>query len=100
MAEPWKNEYPTCDDLPDNHFGYCPRCRAEPTYLDVHKDNWCACLGCKVRWHVGWNLFSSWRHQTERQEIEARTILMECEDVDPLHGTPQPAAHDGGDLPF
>jgi len=49
----------------DDYFGVCPTCGKNDGYLNVGKTHWFVCHEHKVRWNVGSNLFSSWRHEDE-----------------------------------
>ena len=35
--------------------------------LNIGKDHWMYCEPHRVTWHVGYNLFSGWQHETEAQ---------------------------------
>ena len=50
-------------------FGGCPYCGGYDIYLDIGRDHWMVCRTHQVRWHIGSNLFSAWREQTEEQRL-------------------------------
>jgi hypothetical protein len=52
----------------EDHFGTCPHCHKISGILNVGRDHWLYCAEHKVKWHVGSNLFDSWRHQTEDEQ--------------------------------
>lgn len=45
-------------------FGACPFCLREGHCLNVNRDHWFMCPEDRVRWYVGSNLFSGWKHET------------------------------------
>ena len=49
---------------PDD-FGVCPICHKSDGYLNIGRDHWVVCHEHRLRWCVGSNLFSSWRHEKE-----------------------------------
>ena len=36
----------------------CPICGGESVCYTVHKDNWLTCARCRVRWWMGYGLFT------------------------------------------
>jgi hypothetical protein len=52
----------------DDHFGVCPTCRKNDGYINIGKGHWFYCAKDKVKWFVGSNLFSGWKHQTEDEQ--------------------------------
>jgi hypothetical protein len=70
----------------DDYWGLCPECHAEPILRNVRSTHWATCSrGCGVRWTVGDNLFSSWRHEDEAVWDENTAYLRQCRDVTPYH---------------
>ena len=71
MNSPNQTDQQTADivDLfpTDEHFGNCPHCRRSTAMLNIGKDHWMYCEPHRVTWHVGYNLFSGWQHETEAQ---------------------------------
>ena len=70
---------------PDDYFGLCPVRKGtnEPIWLNVHKGNVAHYPVCKTRWDIGWNLFSSWRHETEAVWMRNAEPLQACKEVEP-----------------
>lgn len=68
-----------------NHFGICPigLHDCEIVYLNVGKSHFNVCKKHKVRWHIGWNLFSSWLDETEEQWEHNRKVLEGMRVVEP-----------------
>jgi hypothetical protein len=50
---------------PDSHFGWCPECGRSDGYRNIGRQHWYFCDAHRVRWSVGSNLFSSWRHEDD-----------------------------------
>jgi hypothetical protein len=58
------------DNLDYGGFGLCPHChKIDGDY--VGRSHWFLCDEHKVKWLVGANLFSSWRHETEEEQWQA-----------------------------
>src|SRR5688500_10315760 len=49
------------DQVFTDHFGGCPHCGKNDGVLHVSREEWCYCDEHRTCWHVGSNLFSSWR---------------------------------------
>lgn len=49
----------------DDHFGVCPKCHRGGECRNIGRDHWFFCAEHRVKWFVGSNLFSSWRHESE-----------------------------------
>jgi hypothetical protein len=67
------------------HFGVCPRCRKTDGYLNVHKAHWGLCDEHHTCWRLGWNLLSSWTHETEEQWHRNAEKLEGYSVVEPVH---------------
>ena len=52
----------------ESRFGVCPHCVRDDGFLNVGRSHWFFCREHKVKWLVGSNLFSGWRHETEEQQ--------------------------------
>lgn len=52
----------------DDYFGVCPACGYTDGYINIGRGHWFYCVVHKVRWFVGSNLFSDWRHETEADQ--------------------------------
>lgn len=75
-------------DLPNEpcgHFGGCPECGSQGAYLNIGRDHWVYCETHKVKWNVGSNLFSSWRHESESDWQANRMILANFRGVSPRY---------------
>ncbi len=48
-------------------FGGCPYCGGYDVFLNIGRDHWIICRTHQVKWHIGSNLFSNWRNETEEQ---------------------------------
>jgi hypothetical protein len=47
------------------YFGCCPKCGGNDGYLNVAQSHWQVCDKCKIKWPIGFGLFSSWKLETE-----------------------------------
>jgi excinuclease UvrABC ATPase subunit len=65
----------------NNHFGRCPVCGGSGLCLNVGRDHWFVCSTHRVRWHVGSNLFSAWRHEDEETWRRNEAELLGYRDV-------------------
>ena len=73
----------------DLHFGGCPHCGETDGYINIGREHWFACDRHKTKWHVGSNLFSSWRDETEEDWLRNEYRLENYLSVDPVY--PKPA---------
>jgi hypothetical protein len=66
-------------------FGLCPVCHKTDGYANAGKSHVFYCKEHKTCWCVGSNLFSSWREQTEEEQVRVwdEMGLEEFEDVEP-----------------
>src|SRR5271170_3970543 len=48
-----------------DYFGGCPHCGANHGFLNVRAEHWIVCDAHKVKWCVGFNLFSSCKDENE-----------------------------------
>jgi hypothetical protein len=53
---------------PEWNWGECPVCGTSEGHLNVGRSHWFYCKEHKVKWCIGWNLFSTWRDQTEEEQ--------------------------------
>ena len=67
----------------DLYFGGCPECR-DMTMLNIERNHYGLCHEHKVKWYIGANLFSAWRHETEEQWIANAAILEGYKEIEPL----------------
>lgn len=58
---------PKMDEADANvqQFGGCPYCGRLDYFFNVGRDHWCTCETHKTKWHIGENIFSSWRNETD-----------------------------------
>jgi len=49
----------------DNYFGSCSVCGEYDECLNIKRDHHFVCHQHKKRWHIGSNLFSAWKDETE-----------------------------------
>ena len=64
------------------HFGFC-ECGRMPITLNVHKSNFMYCKKCRTYWHVGGNLFGSWRHEDESVWRKNEELLSKARPIKP-----------------
>jgi hypothetical protein len=67
-----------------DYFGGCPWCGQTDGYRNVGRDHWFFCRTHKTKWWVGSNLFSGWRDETEQEQRNARRLLSEFTEVEPI----------------
>ena len=75
-----------------DYFGGCPECGGNDGHLNVERTHHCVCHKHRVRWCVGGNLFSSWRHESEDIWRENSKILAIYKEVEPLPWEEPPAS--------
>jgi hypothetical protein len=51
-----------------DHFGTCPHCHDYDGWINIGRGHWFFCDEHKVSWCVGFNLFDSWKDQTEQEQ--------------------------------
>lgn len=76
------------NDLPNQpceHFGGCPVCGSNASYLNVGPEHWMYCEAHKVKWFAGSNLFSGWQQETEEDWQASRKILAGAREVKPRY---------------
>jgi hypothetical protein len=84
----------------ENYFGVCPKCCQTDGYLNIGESHWFFCREHKLKWCVGWNLFSSWQHETEeeqRRKYDAEGFG-DYEQIEGFHSE-QPISARGGSAP-
>ena len=47
----------------DDYFGLCPTCKNTNGYLNIGGEHWFHCDEHKMKWSVGYNIFSDWRDE-------------------------------------
>lgn len=68
-------------------FGDCPKCGRNDGYLNLYKAHWFICKRHKLKWYVGYDLFPSWRDETEADWQRNRELLSRYEEVRPRFRT-------------
>lgn len=64
-------------------FGVCPHCGRNDGYLNVGRAHYFICHQHKMKWWIGDNLFSSWRHESETDFQDNRELLQSYQEIDP-----------------
>jgi hypothetical protein len=72
----------------DEYFGGCPHCGQYSNCLNVNRSHWMMCDEHRVRWWIGSNLFSSWRHEDEVTWAKNILVLEEYSEVEPIFPEP------------
>jgi hypothetical protein len=52
----------------DGYFGVCPFCGGAGGPINIGRSHWLYCKRHKVLWCIGFNLFSSWKDETDEQQ--------------------------------
>jgi hypothetical protein len=73
---------PQLDDAMGHYFGNCPLCGAWGCYLNIGSSHVFYCEEHKIGWHVGSNLLSSWREQTEKDWERNKEKLADFKKID------------------
>ena len=68
----------------EEYFGGCPVCGKNDGYLNSGRDHWFICDKHLMKWHIGSNLFSSWRDMTDEEATEQADQLAEYRPVKPV----------------
>ena len=66
----------------DNYFGHCLVPEHENYYLNIGREHWMVCDKCRLKWFIGANLFSSWRHQNKDVWVANKKKLRLYRDID------------------
>ncbi len=77
-----------------DYFGGCPTCGVNDGFLNVGREHWFVCHMHRAKWHVGSNLFSSWKDQDDAHFRENAWLLANYAEVKPLHGVALPRSSD------
>ena len=72
------------------YFGVCPKCWEEDrkvtdSKLNIGRGHWGYCHKHMLRWFIGENLFSYWRHETEAIWERNWQLIGQYEDIEPLN---------------
>ena len=57
---------------------------------NVHRVHWMACDEHRVKWWIGSNLFSGWRHEDEGKWEANRAALRDYREIEPDEATRSP----------
>ena len=68
---------------PEDYWESCPKCHRYDVFLNVRKENWVVCHRHKTKWCIGYNLFSGWLYQTEKDWERNRALLATYQLVEP-----------------
>lgn len=84
----------------ENYFGGCPECGDCTVVLNVGGNHWFVCERHQTKWCVGYNLFSSWREETQDLWERNAVQLSEMREVEPLrcNVTDDPAPEPGSSI--
>jgi len=52
----------------EGYWGLCPICKKTDGYINIGREHWFLCDKHRTCWHIGSNLFSSWRAETEAEQ--------------------------------
>jgi hypothetical protein len=67
------------DSIPEDpnydHWGYCPECHRNDGLLNYGRDHYMICRTHRLAWHVGSNLFSAWREDSELDRVRQKILL-------------------------
>jgi hypothetical protein len=58
------------NDIDEQRGGVCPICNETDGYVNIGRDHIGHCEEHRIAWQIGANLFSSWRHETAKEQIE------------------------------
>ncbi len=79
-------------DTTNYGFGVCPKCQKSDGYMNIGREHWGLCDEHKICWHIGSNLFSGWKDETEGDWESNSEKLASFTQVTPDYG-PQPKQH-------
>jgi hypothetical protein len=75
----------------DDRFGLCPECveagefGAEQTWANIERNHFIYCEKHQTSWRVGSNLFSSWRHESQKLWEQNAAVLEKMKEVEPRY---------------
>jgi hypothetical protein len=67
------------------YFGGCPECGKTNGYINVQAAHWFVCDEHLTKWAAGWNLFSSWKEESEEEHRANARKLSGYRKVKPLY---------------
>ena len=50
--------------------------------MNIGKDHWKYCEKHGLRWHIGYNVFSSWQNETEDDWARNEEVLIRCREIE------------------
>ncbi len=69
----------------DEYFGGCPKCGKTSGFINDGREHWFTCDTHQTKWHVGSNLFSGWRDETEEERFRNRDLLSQYRTVEAIY---------------
>lgn len=67
-----------------DYFGGCPECGGNDGYLNIGRGHWFICHEHKTAWHIGSNLFSSWKEESEEEWKRNAELISDYKEVKPI----------------
>jgi hypothetical protein len=83
-----------------NYFGGCPECGGDDGYLNYRRNHYFICKAHKTSWHIGSNLFSDWRYETEDDWKRNAELLDGFREVMPVHAPEEKFSAAPGEWPL
>jgi hypothetical protein len=78
--------FPAVDPDMDDRFGLCPKCHRTDGFMNAHrKEHWFVCHRHKLKWCVGWNLFSSYLYMDDSELLRQEYALQSYTPVEPWY---------------
>src|SRR5215467_3067248 len=68
----------------NSYWGGCPECGGTHGCHSVGPEHWYVCHDHKVKWCIGENLFSCWRHMSEEEHRLNEKMLSDYLEVKPI----------------
>jgi hypothetical protein len=68
-----------------DYWGGCPVCRRNNGFLSIGPKHWVVCNVHKVKWHVGYNIFSGGHEMPAEQRFKNRDKLAQYREVEPIN---------------
>jgi hypothetical protein len=65
-------------------FGGCPLCGCADNIWNIGREHWSVCHRHKTKWHIGSNLFSSWKDESEQDWLRNEYRLATYRTVKPV----------------
>lgn len=68
-------------------LGDCPRCGRNDGFLNLYKAHWFICRRHRLKWYAGYDLFPTWREESEADWQRNGEILSRYQEVRPRYRT-------------